>query len=78
MRLATFVDLAKELGVKTNQVFMWHQRRDRNGFPEPVMHRPSSNGLMAPWFDVDEVLQWRVSYVPGRGGFRTHKDRGVS
>jgi hypothetical protein len=76
MRLATYVDLAKELGVKTNQVYMWHTRRTRNGFPEPVLHRDAGNGVTdAPWFDIDEVITWHASYAPGKGGFHTHRRR---
>lgn len=75
MSLATFVDVGRALGVKTNQVYMWHQRRERNGFPEPVMHRPAGNGVTAPWFDMEEVLAWRAAYMPGKGGYRTHKTR---
>lgn len=78
MRLATFTDLANELDVKTNQVFMWSQRRERNGFPEPVLRRPAKNGLVAPWFDVEEVLEWRAHYVPAKGGYHKHKPKGVS
>lgn len=73
MRLATFVDLGKGMGVTRNQVYMWYQRRLRNGFPEPVLHRSAGNGANdAPWFDLDEVLAWHASYTPGKGGYRTH------
>lgn len=68
MRLATYVDLGKELGVKTNQVYMWYTRRAANGFPEPVLHRNAGNGVNdAPWFDIEEVIAWRASYTPQRG-----------
>lgn len=78
MRLATYVDVGKELGVKTNQVYMWAQRRHSNAFPEPVMHRRAGNGVMAPWFDLDEVIDWVIKYVPPKGGYHTHKSRRAS
>lgn len=79
MRLATFVDMGEELGVTRNQLYMWHQRRENNGFPEPVLHRPASNGVKdAPWFDIDEVLEWRAAYVPAKGRHRMHEIRRAS
>jgi hypothetical protein len=76
MRLATFVDIAKELGTTSNQIYMWYQRRERNGFPEPVLHRSAGNGINdAPWFDIDEVLEWRAAYTPRKGGWHTHRAR---
>lgn len=78
MRLATYVDLANELNVKTNQVYMWYTRSARNGFPEPVLHRRAGNGVNeAPWFDMDEVVAWHARYRPSKGGYRTHR-RGTS
>lgn len=79
MRLATYISIGKELGVKPNQVYMWHQRRERNGFPAPVMHRRAGNGVNdAPWFDLDEVRAWHDSYAPSRGGYHTHTARRTS
>lgn len=37
--LRTQTELATELGVGQSTVSMWHQRRDKNGFPSPVIQR---------------------------------------
>lgn len=69
--LAAFRDIARVLGVTSNQVYMWHLRRDRNGFPEAVLCRlvrPQGEKKGAPLFVLQEVLDWWASYVPSRGG----------
>lgn len=44
------------------QIFTWWLRRRRNGFPDRV--RVGDRDL----FDIDDVIAWRRSYVPSRGG----------
>ena len=62
-------EIARHLGVKPNQVFMWYCRRDRNGFPEPVGKRPrGANGRPGNVWDWDQVRAWHSNYVPDKGG----------
>lgn len=72
MNLASPKVLAKTLGVSGNQIYTWHQRRHRNGFPEAVAASLVSSGRGGrkrfPLFDLGEVLAWYEQYVPSRGG----------
>lgn len=54
--------------VSVRQVDMWYVRRANNGFPEMKGTEERRRGVLAPVFDPDEVLRWRKSYVPARGG----------
>lgn len=60
--------IARLLGKSNNQVYMWHQRRKRNGFPEAVasVHIPHYPGdkRKAPLFDLMEVTEWWGEYNP--------------
>jgi hypothetical protein len=76
--LADSPTLAKALGVSTNQIYMWNQRWERNGFPAPTHHRERGcrpqYAPKARWLWVlDEVLEWHRDYTPNRGGAGTHK-----
>ena len=60
--------IARLLGVKSNQVYMWHQRRAKNGFPE---HRASvivpqypGDKRKSKLFDLNEVTDWWATYDP--------------
>lgn len=66
----TYSDLALVLGVKTNQVYMWAQRRGRNGFPDPISHKPTgrSKTKTTPLFDIQQVIDWWMEYEPNKGG----------
>ncbi len=58
--------VAALLGVSRRQADAWHSRRGRNGFPPGLRVEV---GAWATWlFDQDEVLTWRATYEPGRGG----------
>jgi len=65
-----YKDLADLLGVSSNQVYMWHERRASNGFPEATgvckKRRPGPKG--SPVFDPVAVLNWYRDYEPSRGG----------
>lgn len=62
--------VAELLGVTSNQVYMWHQRRRTTGFPDAVaqVNIPQHPGdkRKAPLFDVDEVVDWWATYDPNR------------
>lgn len=73
IRVGSYTDLADELGVTNKQVYMWYQRRARNGFPDPVCHQHADNGRMSPHWDIDEVLAWRIFYDPSPGGWHAQK-----
>lgn len=66
---ATYAQIAHLLGVSRNQVYMWGQRRERNGFPEPVGTYRGSDGrcTTSPVFDLNEVVAWYVNYDPKAG-----------
>lgn len=61
-------EIARLLDVSLNQVFMWHQRRRTNGFPEAVAsviaRRGHGGPHRAPLFILREVLQWHEDYNP--------------
>jgi hypothetical protein len=65
--LGAYADIALLLGVTSNQVYMWYQRRARNGFPEPRGTRKRGMGTVRV-FDLNEVLTWYVGYEPSKGG----------
>jgi hypothetical protein len=76
-KTGTYADIARILTdlfgarVTSNQVYMWHQRQARNGFPQPVGRNDGSRNKRqkdAPDFDLEEVLNWRLNYTPGTGG----------
>jgi hypothetical protein len=73
MKLMTWTELAAMLelngypGVTPRQVFMWHQRRANNGFPEAACYQERRR-TPVPVFDPREVRAWRVNYVPSKGG----------
>ena len=75
----TLTELARLLGVSTNQVWTWHQRREKNGFPEAIgsVIKPRGGGRRkAPFFDPDEVVRWHQSYDPyARTGEHWHERR---
>lgn len=56
------------LGVSSNQLWMWHNRRATTGFPEAVaqVHIPQHMGdkRKAPLFDLEAVLEWHADYDP--------------
>lgn len=58
------------LGVTSNQVHMWFQRRHTNGFPDmrAQVHQPQYPGdkRKAPLFDLMEVTEWWAVYDPGQ------------
>lgn len=64
--------LARRMNVSRNQIWTWHHRRDRNGFPESVGYGSTRDergvSTKVQLFDVDAVLEWRASYVPNKGG----------
>ena len=66
MDLVGFKAIAHELGVTSNQAYMWHQRRRTNGFPDAVAstHLPQHPGdkRRAPLFDTDAVRTWWSTY----------------
>jgi hypothetical protein len=72
--LGRYRDLAAILRVTPNQVYMWHQRAERNGFPQPVAcyigggvgsrGRGSKGG---PMFVINDVMVWWLSYTPAKG-----------
>lgn len=61
--LITEAEIGRRLGVSRKQVYMWHHRRTRNGFPAvaDVIGRH-------PLFRWPAVERWRAGYVPKRGG----------
>lgn len=68
--VAGYTGLGSIMGVSANQVYMWHQRRFRNGFPAHVAETLTAKTVRrgAPLFDIAEVLAWWVNYEPARGG----------
>ena len=73
--LVTLTEIAKRLEVTPNQVFMWHCRRERNGFPEAVGHhhptgarRTKGIGRPGKVWRWPEVKAWHDIYTPDRGG----------
>lgn len=65
--LATLSQLGRLLGVDRRQVWQWHERRRKNGFPEKIPD-PTPHADSDPRWSVSEVLAWRETYVPNRGG----------
>jgi uncharacterized protein YjcR len=66
----TMKAIAQLLGVTSNQVYMWHQRRHTSGFPAMVAqtikpHHPGDK-KKSPLFDVDEVVDWYSKWDPNR------------
>lgn len=66
----TMKGIASLLGVSSNQVYMWHQRRATSGFPCMVAqtikpHHPGDK-KRSPLFDVDEVVNWYSKWDPNR------------
>lgn len=64
----TQTELAAELGVDRRQVYQWHARRARNGFPEHAREERRRGKTPTKMWDLDEVLRWRQQYVPSLGG----------
>lgn len=65
--MMTMTELAGELHVDRRQVWTWHKRRDRNGFPAPV-RTIKRLGREVPVWDLAEVKEWRRGYRPSLGG----------
>lgn len=82
--LAGLRAIARELGVTSNRVYMWHQRRATTGFPSAVAstHRPQHPGdkRKAPLFDRAAVRAWWATYDPNanRGSHWAAKREGVA
>lgn len=66
--MMTMTELSKLLGVSRQQVWAWHDRRARNGFPEHDHLEPRRNGPSSRVWDEKKVVAWRESYVPELGG----------
>lgn len=66
--------VAALLGVTRRQADAWLSRRATNGFPGGV--RVEVGGQTTWLFDPDEVLSWRASYQPSRGGAPTGERNG--
>jgi hypothetical protein len=68
--LVGFRAIRQLLGVSSNQVYMWYQRRHTTGFPEALaqVHLPQHPGdkRKAPLFDQQEVSEWWADYDPDR------------
>ena len=62
--------LAALLGVTSNQVYMWHQRRHTTGFPSMVAQTltPQFPGdkRRSPLFDVEAVMDWYAEWDANR------------
>jgi hypothetical protein len=56
-------EIAALFRVEKTTAANWYARRDRNGFPEAIA--VLGCGTL---FDLDEVVQWYVRYVPLKGG----------
>jgi len=68
-KLMTMAEVAAMLGVDRRQVWAWYTRRERNGFPEPVQHRPLGvEGRTRPMWNPTEVKAWHRKYTPNVGG----------
>lgn len=65
--MMTMSELATELHVDRRQVYAWYQRRARNGFPLPAKFVSYGLRRRAVW-NLDEVVEWRRTYQPSRGG----------
>jgi hypothetical protein len=67
--------LSERLGqpVTVRQIFAWHDRRPNSGFPLPKRLEERKRGKPVPVFDREEVLAWRLAYVPKKGGYQYHK-----
>lgn len=77
-QLARLMDLARDLGVSTNQVWTWKTRRDRNGFPEPVActWTPWRDGRFGgkDLYDLAEVRRWFRAYHETQKSGRTRRE----
>lgn len=81
MLIGGLKDVADLMGVTSKQVYMWHQRREKNGFPEAVaqVHLPRRPGdkRKAPLFDLEAVVDWYANYDPrARTGKHWQEKRG--
>lgn len=60
--------ISELLGVSNKQVYMWHYRRAKNGFPEPramtLVPQYAGDKRRTPLFDVMEVVDWYSTYDP--------------
>ena len=65
--MMTMSELAAELHVSRQQVGAWHDRRARNGFPEPINRIEYGEGTRPVW-DLAAVAAWHRAYEPSRGG----------
>lgn len=65
--MMTMSQLAKELEVDRRQVYAWSHRSERNGFPAPA-RKIMQRGRMVPVWHLHEVVDWKRSYRPSRGG----------
>jgi hypothetical protein len=73
--VATMAQVASLLMVSQNQVYMWHRRRARNGFPEAIACVIAHYGVYkgsgrkrGPMWDINEVVRWYGNYQPSPGG----------
>lgn len=53
VELGGIAEIARECGVPRTTASMWHVRRHRSGFPEPIAPLD-----MGPVFDMAEVRKW--------------------
>jgi hypothetical protein len=62
-KIAGLAEIARLFIVSKSCAHNWYMRRDRNGYPEAIATLAS--GAL---FDIDEVVEWYVHYVPLKGG----------
>lgn len=69
-RVAGPSEIGRILGVPPNQIWTWASRRERNGFPRPLVEKVRLGRLGRPGalYDLGEVLEWHEHYVPDKGG----------
>lgn len=64
---ASYREIAKQLGVSGNQVYMWYKRRATTGFPDSigVLRKPKpGQNYGQPLFDLESVEEWYSGYNP--------------
>lgn len=65
----TMAQAARILGVTRQQVATWYQRRETNGFPEPVEDVVLNDyKYRGRKWSSREVRAWHKQYVPSKGG----------
>ena len=68
MDLMTMAEIGRLLGVSRQQVWVWHDRRRRNGFPEAAAMVERTLGAPTRAWRQRDVDAWHASYVPALGG----------